>query len=205
MAKNIFIENDNQRDNDLTFDFIWDHHKNDIENFIRSKVNNVHDAEDILQDVFIKVYRNLNKLRKVTSINAWLFTISNNSIIDYYKKKKPHLVMPHELYDIEEASIEDNNYNNEFTNCIKETTFDIPDKYMKVYKMFEEEGLKHKDIMKKLNISLSTSKIRLMRAREKMAESINKCCELESDGYGNVINLTLKEEGKKHFMNMRLK
>lgn len=194
MLKSNFIKENGQLDIDLVFEFVWENHKHDIENFIRSKVSNMHDAEDIMQDVFIKVYKNLDKLKKISSSNSWLFTISNNSVIDYYKKKKLNLVMTHELHDIEEELEEEENYNSEVANCIKETTFDIPDKYMKVYKMYEEDGMKHKDIMKKLNISLSTSKIRLMRAREKMKQSIGECCDFELDHYGNVLDYTYKNE-----------
>ena len=62
--------------------------------FINSKVQNKHDAQDILSEVFIKIYKNIDKLDSDEKITSWIYTITRNTIIDFYRKnnKTPSLL-----------------------------------------------------------------------------------------------------------------
>ena len=53
--------------------------------FIKSKVNNHQDAEDILQNVFVKVATGVNDLDRKEKLQSWIYTIARNSIVDYYR------------------------------------------------------------------------------------------------------------------------
>ena len=53
--------------------------------FIRSKIRSKEDAEDILQNVFIRISNNVNKLSGEEKLQSWVFTITRNAIIDYYR------------------------------------------------------------------------------------------------------------------------
>jgi RNA polymerase sigma factor (sigma-70 family) len=57
-------------------------------NYIKSKVNNLEDAEDILQDVFTSAVEKLSITEPVNNLAAWLYTVTKNRIIDWYRKKK---------------------------------------------------------------------------------------------------------------------
>lgn len=56
--------------------------------FIRSKISDYEDAEDILQDVFFQAVRNLNVTQPIENLLAWLYTSTRNKIIDLYRKEK---------------------------------------------------------------------------------------------------------------------
>ncbi len=182
---------------DQQFELLWDEFRLDLSKFVRSKVHNEHDAEDILQEVFIKIYKNLETLEKKTAIKSWIFTITKNSIIDYYKKKKDIIMTPEKMLTIEDENFEENNMNDEISECLKHMIFDLPQKYQNVYDLYENKNMKHKDIVEALDISLSTSKVRLMRAKELFKKNLVECCDFEVDNYGNVINYKRKGEGCK--------
>lgn len=58
-----------------------------LRQFIRSRVKHTDDAEDILQETFIKLSLNLQALKNTEKLQSWIFTIARNAITDYYRKK----------------------------------------------------------------------------------------------------------------------
>lgn len=180
-----------------TFQEVWQEFNVKILAYIESKVGNKHDAEDILQVVFMKVFKNINQLEDPKAIKPWLYTISKHSIIDFYKKKKDLIIGPDDLYKIEEDGQEMDNMNDDIAACFENMIFELPYKYQAVYDMYEKEDLKHKDIAQNLNISVSTSKVRLMRAKALFKEKLLECCDFQVDSYGNIIDYTPKITCKK--------
>ena len=67
---------------------IFKNYQRRLLNFIRSRVNQIEDAEDILQDVFYQFNRVNNLISPIENISAWLYRAARNKIIDHYKKKK---------------------------------------------------------------------------------------------------------------------
>ncbi len=72
-----------------------------VTSYVRSHIDRVHDQEDIVHDVFLKVYANLDKYDEGrSSISTWIYTITKNTVIDYYKSRKSSL-------PLEESTAED--------------------------------------------------------------------------------------------------
>ena len=174
------------------FEELWDEFNHELLIYIKSKVNSSHDAEDILQDVSIKIFKSIDNLENPAAIKSWLYRVTKNTVIDFYKKKKDVSVEPEKLYFIEDDITEANNMNKEISECMKHMLFDLPDKYQEVYDMHESKGMKHKEIGEALEISLSASKVRLKRAKELFKENLLSCCEFEVDQYGNIIDYKSK-------------
>ncbi len=170
------------------FDEVWNEFHNKLLNYIRSRVSDHYDAEDILQNVFLKVFNNLENLDKEEAIKSWIYKITKNTIIDFYKKKKLVSVDPESLYSIKDDVDDINNMNDDISNCIKEMIFSLPDKYQTVYDMYENQEMKHKEIAEKLDISISNSKVRLKRSKELFKRKLVDCCDFEVDKYGNIID-----------------
>lgn len=68
---------------------IFDNYKNKLFSFIRPRVKNEEDAEDILQEVFYELSEAESLLQPIERISSWLYTVARNRIIDLYRKKKP--------------------------------------------------------------------------------------------------------------------
>ena len=72
-------------------DEIWNRFSTELLNFIVKRVNSIEEAEDILQDSFVKIYKNIDKLSNYKTFKSWLYLIVRNTIIDYYRKKKNNI------------------------------------------------------------------------------------------------------------------
>lgn len=177
---------------DNRFDDLWLSFQSDLLAYIKSKVSSTYDAEDILQDVSIKLYKHIDSVDEKTSLKAWLYKITKNTIIDFYRKKKDVSVEPESLYTIED-DVEEDNMNIEISKCMKYMLFDLPEKYFHVYDMYENKDMKHKDIGVALNITQAASKVRLKRARDMFKEKLLSCCDFDVDVYGNILDYRTKE------------
>jgi RNA polymerase sigma factor (sigma-70 family) len=81
-----------------------------LRNFIRSRVADASDVEDILQDVFAELVASYRALRPVEQVGAWLVTVARNRITDVFRKKKPlglHDLRPTEAEHDSDATVED--------------------------------------------------------------------------------------------------
>lgn len=166
---------------------IWNNFRSELLYYIKTKVKDEYAAEDILQEVFIKVYKNIAQLVDQSKLKPWLYKTTNNTIIDFYRTKKQNTIDLDELEDIPTIEDSTENMNEEIAKCIRSMLYELPDKYEEALKLYEFRGMKHKEISEELNISLSGSKTRIQRARNKLKEILMECCEFELDTYGNII------------------
>lgn len=184
---------------DKKIEVIWDEFHKKLFKYINSKINNEHDTEDILQEVFVKIYNNINEIEDEAKIKSWIYKITKNSIIDYYKKKKA-INMDIEDFDkiINEDEDEDeSNMNEDITKCFEMLIGKLPAKYNEPLYLHDIEGKKYKEISKELDISLSCSKMRVTRARSLLKETLLKCCDFEVDSFGNIVEYKVKNKGCK--------
>jgi RNA polymerase sigma-70 factor (ECF subfamily) len=126
-------------------------------------------------------------------LKSWLFKITNNTIVDYYRKRKYSKLEITQIEPENGNDIQNVNMNDEMVTCLKSFLYELPDKYKIPLEMFEFNGMKHREISEKLNITLSGSKTRIQRAREKLKEVLTECCEMEFDTYGNILEYKQKE------------
>ncbi len=79
----------------------WQEFRQALESFIRKRVSNEADAQDILQDVFVKIHRNIGQLRDETRLMAWIYHITRNTIHDYYRQNRELVELPDVLIDVD--------------------------------------------------------------------------------------------------------
>ncbi|WP_300327772.1 RNA polymerase sigma factor [Fusobacterium sp.] len=88
----------------MDFDQIYDEYFDRIYYKILSSVKNSEDAEDIAQEVFVSVYKNLSKFRADSKIYTWIYRIAINKTYDFFRKKKIDLELNEEILNIEDNS-----------------------------------------------------------------------------------------------------
>jgi RNA polymerase sigma-70 factor (ECF subfamily) len=134
---------------------------------------NVADAQDLLQEGFIKVFKNLNKFRGEGSFEGWMRRIFLNTSIEHYRKKINLL----SVTETQEITIEDKEWNvldNLAEKDIMSMIQELSPGYRVVFNMHVIEGYSHKEIADILGINEGTSKSQLARAKgvlKKMVES----------------------------------
>jgi RNA polymerase sigma factor (sigma-70 family) len=126
--------------------------------------NNADDAQDLLQEGFIKVYRNLAKFRAEGSFEGWIRRVFINTSIEHFRRKNTlYSITEKEENVIEDADISalDNLAEKDIINLVQE----LSPGYRTVFNMYVIEGYSHKEIGNILGISEGTSKSQLARAK----------------------------------------
>jgi RNA polymerase sigma-70 factor (ECF subfamily) len=157
--------------------------------FVRSRVSSPEDAEDILQDGFRKALQSAEGLRDGTRLTAWLYQILRNSIVDYYRARKPG--------DPYQSAIpeDDANSNAVLAACLRPFLAELPDKYRDVVQRIEFDGLTQAAYAAERGLSVSGAKSRVQRGRVLLKERLEQCCRIETDGHGNVLDYAPHKDG----------
>lgn len=182
---------------------LWKWLSSNLKTFILKRVGNEDDAEDILQDVFLKIFTNLDRLKDESRIYAWVYQITRNAINDYFREKMKRICegitdLPGEgVLSNEEVAGSDEDEEDEIISelilCLKNMIESLPDKYKHAIIMTELGGLTQRELAQKLGISISGAKSRVQRGRNMLKEKFVECCEFQFDRYGNVIAYQHKE------------
>lgn len=133
---------------------------------------NATDAQDLLQEGFIKVYRNLHRFRAEGSFEGWIRRVFVNTSIEHYRKKSIQLSTVSEK---EEATIEDSDISALDQMAEKDILAIIQELspgYKTVFNLYVVEGYSHKEIGDILGISEGTSKSQLARAKSILQKKI---------------------------------
>lgn len=126
------------------------------------------DAEEVLQEGFIKIFNSLVKYEGKGSFEGWMKRVMVYTAIDLHRKKKPEYLSENEEEEITEIT-EDYIEESMDADTIMEIMHQLPDGYKVVLNLYAVEGFTHKEIAQELNISIGTSKSQLAKARKYFA------------------------------------
>ncbi len=137
-------------------------------------LKNQADAEDVLQQSFVDVFRKLDQYRMEAAIGAWIKRIVINNCLTFLRKKNP-IDEWDDNYDAVEESSMDRSEDPAYTvESIKRAMELLPDGYRVILSLYLFEGLDHIEISEYMNISVSTSKTQYHRAKKKLLALIKK-------------------------------
>jgi len=152
------------------FQILVKRHKEKVRNIIYITMNNSSLVDDIAQDVFITVYRNLKHFRFESQFTTWLYRITVNRCKDYLRKMNVRKI----FFPIEEGSevseyptpIEDN----DVSKIVMDAISKLPVKLRMPLILKDIEGFSYQEISETLNCEMGTVKSRIFRGREKLKE-----------------------------------
>ena len=160
--------------------------------FIRRQVRDVEDAEDILQDVFVKIHTQIDSVKESNKLESWLFQVTRNTIVDYYRSRKPTEALPDWL---EQKNINDSEKTRkELSLCLESMVKMLPEKYKKSVQLSEIEGKTQQEVARLERISLSGAKSRVQRGRKLLKEILNDCCQIEINRSNQPVSYEPKEQ-----------
>ena len=167
----------------INLEDLWRRLHDRLLGFICSRLPDCDEAEDILQEVFLRIHTNLETVRDLDRLESWVYQIARNSITDYYRSRRP--VLP-----LEELAVEDEHSEpdaaQELAPYLREVVESLPDHYREALILTEYQGLSQKDLAERLNISFSGAKSRVQRARQQVKQILLACCHFEFDVRGVV-------------------
>jgi RNA polymerase sigma factor (sigma-70 family) len=131
--------------------------------------NSEEEAQDVLQEAFVSAFRNLEYYRGDASFGAWLKRIVINKSLNALQKRKFDRIPEDDRWDVPEEEVID--YADEYTvERVRRCIHQLPDGYRTVLSLYLLEGYDHQEIAEIMNISESTSKSQLNRAKNKLRE-----------------------------------
>jgi RNA polymerase sigma-70 factor (ECF subfamily) len=168
-------------------DAVWAASVDPVRQFIRRRIRNDADADDVLQIVFAKIHAGLDGLADTERLPAWIFRIARNAVIDHvrHRASRPILVgIPDDLADVQEpvSGVE------ELADCMRPLINHLPEPYRQALTMTEIEGRTQRELAMSLGLSLSGAKSRVQRGRAQIKTMLLACCHVEVDRRGRVVD-----------------
>ena len=160
----------------LTTDEIWEKFSCKLLNFIRLKVQNTHDAEDLLQDVFLRIHTNLEKVHNMKKVESWIFQITRNVINDYYRS---HVRIEEFSEDSVILSDDELEFLSDIKECMISLVENLPEIHRVPLQMVYLEDKKQIDIAGELGLSIPGTKSRIQRGRKVLKKTLKECCNVQ--------------------------
>ena len=177
---------------------IWVELKTNLHRFIARRASNDADADDILQEVFVKIHSNIGRLRDTAKLHSWVYQITRNSIIDYYRSRRTDVSLdasPDAFEVAEENDAESETDREEILKCLSPMVERLPNDYQQALVMSDVQGITQARVADELNLSLSGAKSRVQRARGKMKTMLLDCCHFEFDRLGRAVTMDRRDCG----------
>lgn len=150
---------------------IYRNYHSKVFGYIVSRINNSRDAEDIAADVFVKVYEKLDSFdESKASVSTWIYTITRNTLTDYFRTRKVHEEIPEELAC--ESSFEDEICNREMLNSLAQALEKLEERERSIIILRFYSGRTLKTIAEDMGISYAYVKILQNNAFAKLKDLI---------------------------------
>ena len=164
----------------------WDELREPLLAFIARRTPDRDTAEDILQDVLLRIHRHADELEHSSAVRAWIFQIARNAIADHYRRAAVRREQPAGVDltrlepppAIESAPVE---LTSELAACLRPLVQRLPEPYREALVLTELDGLTQADAATRLGLSTSGMKSRVQRGRGQLRELLVGCCEIELD------------------------
>ncbi|MBA3473657.1 MAG: RNA polymerase sigma factor SigZ [Rubrobacter sp.] len=162
--------------------------------FVGRRVGNPADAEDVVQDVFVRMQRNIDALSSADRLDAWAFRIARNAIADYYRAPDCREVPGEGAAKIMDELAADSiggepstDARVEMAHCIAPMVRQLPYDYRQAIELTELEGMTQSAAAERLGLSVPGMKSRVQRGRARLRAMLLRCCEIETDHRGRVV------------------
>jgi RNA polymerase sigma-70 factor, ECF subfamily len=175
--------------------------------FIRRRVDSDADADDILQEVFLRIHRHADTVERQERLVSWLFQVTRNAIADYYRSPVRRRELPAGApSDLEDAG--DRNWDNnvggdgaflearrELARCLRPMIEELQPRYRAAVTLIDLEGVSQKEAAARSGVSLSGMKSRVQRARQVLEHLLHDCCRIELDTGGRITDYQPRGDG----------
>ena len=152
------------------------------------------DADDVVQEIFIRLHRGLFGLRDGERFGAWVYRVAEHAVADHLRTRARHPLTQSDepgakaaLAAVDEG---DSALEAELAECVALFTARLRSPYREAITLTELEGLTQKDAAEMLGLSLSGMKSRVQRGREQIRNMFEECCEISVDARGHVLDCT---------------
>jgi RNA polymerase sigma-70 factor (ECF subfamily) len=168
--------------------------------YVRSRVRTSDDAEDVVQDILVRVWQRQDTLKSEERILPWLYTIARNAVTDYWRRSGNGRTVPlNEDVDPAAESLnasfmgdagsdpEESSAYAALSNCLVPFLEGLPEDWRLAVEMTEFQGLTQAEMGERLGLSVSGAKSRVQRARNHLKRELLSCCRIAHDSRGGIL------------------
>lgn len=183
------------QDNQIRMDttLIWTSFSQSMHRYLMRQVGNRHDADDLLQDIFLKIHLKLPTLNAEQSLSAWVWQITRNTLLDHYKKRRlPSTELSQAEWIAQETAPD--NFNQSLAMCVRMLIDLLPQAQQEALLLADLDHISQKELAERWGVSYSGAKSRVQRARTDLHGIFLHCCAIQADCYGNIMSVDCLEK-----------
>jgi RNA polymerase sigma-70 factor (ECF subfamily) len=177
----------------LDAEAIWQEFHRRLFGFIARRVSDRDSAEDILQEVMVRIHRHAAELERAPAVGAWVHRIARNAIADHYRRAVRRERPAGLALDGEEVPVPDvasGELRGELAACLRPLLERLPAIHREALTLTEFEGLTQAGAAARLGLSTSGMKSRVQRARAELRKLLTACCQVDLDRRGDISGYT---------------
>lgn len=142
----------------------WDNHETELRAWLRGRLGNAHDAEDMLQDLFLKAMRQDKRFCEIANARAWLFEVARNALADRLRLKKEKIELPDDLAAEHEETP---------AVCLPRALSELSEEDREAITRCDRKGITQEDYAHMKGLTLPGAKSRVQRARKRLREHLS--------------------------------
>jgi RNA polymerase sigma-70 factor (ECF subfamily) len=167
----------------------WALHEPELRGWARHRLGSAEDAEDLMQDLFLKALRQGERFCSVHNARAWLFEVARNTLADRLRVSRDTLELPDDLANISE----DTDAVDSLTACLPRVLSELTDEDREAISLCDLQSMPQGDFAKLKGLTLSAAKSRLQRARLRMKQQMTLVCQVQIDPKGHVLDFVPRQ------------
>ena len=176
----------------------WRELERHLRPYLARRVASPADIDDLLQDIFVKMYQGLSTLRDEDRFGGWVYGIARRALVDNARQRAraPHIASSLDLDGGDADDSADDQLQSDLGECVALFVSRLPSPYREAITLTELEGLTQKEAADMLGISLSGVKSRVQRGRERVRHMFEECCQISVDARGHVVGCEPRDLGR---------
>jgi RNA polymerase sigma-70 factor (ECF subfamily) len=160
----------------------WRAHESELRNYLLHRVDDRHLAEDLLQEVFVKAMRQGSGFCDLDNPRAWLYQVARNALADHRRLHRDTVELPDDIPD--EAELAEPVV--ALSACVARVLTELSPEDRDIIEQCDLNGMKQHDYAAAHRLTLAAAKSRLLRARQRMRDTLAVNCKVEFDEQGKV-------------------
>jgi len=161
----------------------WEKHETELRRFLRHRAGSDAEAEDLLQEVFLRALRQANGLCGIDNRRAWLFHAARNLLIDRLRLSKDQIPLPDDLAAPAENALP---AVDGLAQCLPRVLTELSAQDREAITLCDIEGVTQRDYAQRLGLTLPAAKSRVQRARVRLKARLTEACQVRFDEAGEV-------------------
>ena len=160
----------------------WSMHEAELLSFMRHRLNNPSEAEDLLHDLFLKAWAQGDNFCSVVNARAWLFEVARNILIDRGRRTRNEVTLPEDIPAIEPEFFAIDG----LANCLPRVLSELSEEDREAIQRCDLEGMPQAVFAELKGLSLPGAKSRIQRARQRLRAQMSQACQVRLDEAGHV-------------------